>query len=462
MAPAAPAAPARPKNVVLVVGDGFGVQQLGLFDEYAKRAPSSPYPNGETTIRQLMDEGTIGLSQTATPDTLVVDSAASATQLASGAGGRNGAVGMNARGEPVETFLDRARARGKAIGIVSDARVTHATPAAFASHAPSRHDENEIAEQLVRADVDLILGGGWRHFVPKGAEGSKREDERDLLAEAASLGKTVVRTRAELRAAGDGPLLGLFGPTGLMDAMQARATEDASERSEPSLPEMVRAAIARLDRDPDGFVLIVEAAQIDWAGHANDVGWMLNEVMKLDATLADLREVVRERGDTLLIVTGDHETGGFGFTYKTGPTRESMAYDPRLDYGDPRSLDLLAAQRRSADDMIREFMLEGPRDPDRLVEIVATMTDIPLTREEAEEALEVLNGADEASVQSLGKKVRTRVTRTLADKVSAVWSTGGHTSTPVPVLALGPASEHFKGLTSHLEIGRFLMELYGE
>ncbi|MEO0813947.1 MAG: alkaline phosphatase, partial [Myxococcota bacterium] len=297
--------PQTPKNLIMVIGDGFGVQQLGLFDEYAKRAPSSTFKGRETTLSKLMRTGVLGLSQTATPTTLVVDSAASATQLASGVGGNNGSVGMSSEKKPIENVLDRAKHAGRSTGIVSDARVTHATPASFAAHALSRSEENAIAEQLAVSNVDLILGGGWRHFVPKDVPGSKRRDQRDLLLEAQQSGKWVARTRAELLEAGEGSLLGVFSPTGMMDAMTERATRSDPNRSEPSLPELSEAALARLSKNKKGFVLVVEVAQIDWAGHANDAGWMLNELIKLEETLTVLDAFVESRDDTLLVVTGD-------------------------------------------------------------------------------------------------------------------------------------------------------------
>ncbi|MFK7931318.1 MAG: alkaline phosphatase, partial [Myxococcota bacterium] len=217
--PGVAAAPKRPKNVILIIGDGMGPQQIGLLELYARRAPSAPYKGRATSFQRLADKGVVGLSMHYPDRYLITDSACSATQLALGVPAPVEALGVDGNGVPQTTVLERAQAAGLSTGLVSDTRLTHATPAAFAAHVPQRSMENEVASQVLETGPDVMLSGGWRHFVAATEEGSKRTDERDLLQEARQQGYTVARTAAEMDAAGDGKLLGLFAPSGMMGAI---------------------------------------------------------------------------------------------------------------------------------------------------------------------------------------------------------------------------------------------------
>ena len=199
-ASAPPPAPAGPRNVILMIGDGMGPQQLGLLETYARKAPSSPFHEGRTAFRALAEAGTVGLSLHDPADGLVTDSACSATQLALGEPSRNEIIGLDAQGKVRENLRERAAALGKATGVVSDTRITHATPAAFLAHQPYRREEAAIAAQIVATDAQVLLSGGRRYFMP---DAGYREDGRDLLAEAAAAGFDVVSDVSGLAEAGE-------------------------------------------------------------------------------------------------------------------------------------------------------------------------------------------------------------------------------------------------------------------
>ena len=154
------------KNLILMIGDGMGPQQVGLLEQYAQSAPLSVYneKGNKTALSKFADAGQMGLSLTSpygSNGSLVVDSACSATQLATGVAAGSEMIGLDNQGNIVETILERAKAQGKATGLVSDTRITHATPAAFASHQPHRSFEAKIAEQLIESgSVDVMLSGG--------------------------------------------------------------------------------------------------------------------------------------------------------------------------------------------------------------------------------------------------------------------------------------------------------------
>ena len=132
------------KNLILLIGDGMGPQQMGLLTSYANQAPDTIYADRKTALEKAMEQGVIGLIRTSPPGVLVTDSAAAATQLASGVAAGAEMVGIDAAGDRVETILEKAKAAGKAVGLVTDTRLTHGTPAAFAAHRPHRSEENAI------------------------------------------------------------------------------------------------------------------------------------------------------------------------------------------------------------------------------------------------------------------------------------------------------------------------------
>ncbi len=152
----------RVKNIILVIGDSMGAREIGFFNSYVKYAPESVYrKSGRTSsLERIMREGRGGLIFTKPSGGLVTDSAAASTMLATGKFSRNGMIGADYRGNRMTTLLEKAEEAGMATGLVSDTRITHATPAGFASHRPERSMENEIAVDLLNSGVDVMLSGG--------------------------------------------------------------------------------------------------------------------------------------------------------------------------------------------------------------------------------------------------------------------------------------------------------------
>ena len=222
------------RNVILIVGDGMGPEQVGLLLSYARQAPDTVIKERRTAFDRIMNEGgVLGISLTYPSGVLVTDSAASGTQLATGQFAGSEMIGADKDGNPVETILEKAIKMGKSTGLVSDTRLTHATPAAFAAHQPHRSMENEIAVDMLNAGPDVMLSGGLRHWIPKEANDqnsgvykelalltrgsvtikSKRTDSRNLLKAAREKGYALAFNRAQMEAA-QGRLLGLFAYLG--------------------------------------------------------------------------------------------------------------------------------------------------------------------------------------------------------------------------------------------------------
>ncbi|MEM7789552.1 MAG: alkaline phosphatase [Bacteroidota bacterium] len=468
-----------PKNVILVIGDGMGPQQVGLLELYKQLRPSRPPGEPPSAFATIAAAGGMGMSMSYPYGYLVTDSACSATQLASGVPSLVRAVGVDADGASVPTVLEVAKARGLATGLVSDTRLTHATPASFAAHVPSRDMENVIAEQMLAVGPDVMLSGGLRHFAPASAEGSRRDDDRDLLAEAEAAGYTVVTDRDGL--AGAGPkVLGLFAASGMLDAITERRTREAADRTEPTLTDMAMAAIDRLDDDDDGFFLMIESGQIDWAGHANDAGWLLHEMLRADEMLTEVQRWVAQDGETLLVVTADHETGGLGVGYRRGDAPEprelpgevfaGVLFDPGQSFGEPVQLDRLAEQKAPFHVLLQQMKQTGPVTPSRLVDAIEAGTGFTIDEAAARRILashpdplgeaqgDIPAVRDFAAFFAASEYARTAlVARELSRAHNIVWGTGGHTHTPVPIYAMGPGASTYTTFLHHTDIGAGLM-----
>lgn len=291
-----------PKNIILMIGDGMGFGQV-------------------TLARLSLDESSAPLSmdsmrytafvKTHSADATVTDSAAAASACATGFKTNNGMISTLPDGTPADTILEIAKILGKSTGLVTTTAITHATPAAFGAHVKSRKSEADIAGQLLANRIDVLLGGGRMFFVPKSQEQSKREDERDLLAEAKSFGYAVVDSRDGMLSVKGTKLLGLFE----MGALSISSAQ-------PSLAEMTARGIEILSKDDEGFFLMVEGGQIDWACHRSDGPGTVKQMFDFDAAIGKALDFARKHADTLVVVTGDHETGALAIVY---PDKDSNA-----------------------------------------------------------------------------------------------------------------------------------------
>jgi alkaline phosphatase len=280
------AAGAAPR-VILMIGDGMGVGQLGLALDRAGSLRLQEFP-------------VAGLQLTASADNKVTDSAAAGTCLATGVRTNNKMIGLSAAGDTLTTVLEIAASRGLGTGLVATCRVTHATPASFASHVDHRDKEHFIANHLAAAPLDVLFGYGYGKFLPLGAEGSSRPDDTDL--------RPLLEKRFPSRAFSPAEYEAMAWRTPALALLDSTHGPDAPGRS-ISLERMTRDALALLDTKP-GFFLMVEGSRIDWAGHSNDTTGVLVETLDFDRAVGAALDFARRDGNTLVVVTADHETGG--------------------------------------------------------------------------------------------------------------------------------------------------------
>jgi alkaline phosphatase len=283
--------------IILVIGDGMGE---------AQRTAARWVSAGREGALAMDAMPAHGWAHTGAADNPVTDSAAAATALATGVKTNNGVIGLDPDGRVLTTILEQARSEGWAVGLVTNVQMAHATPAAFAAHVSQRSMMLEIASQMLDNGVELLLGGGEDEFLPDSATGcypeaGERTDGRDLTAEAVAAGYTYVCDASGLAAidpSSTSRLLGLFADEGL------------SRPHSPTLAEMTDVALKVLSQDPDGFFLMIEGGQIDWAGHANDATNLISDTLDLDQAVAVAQDYALAHDGVLVVVTADHETGG--------------------------------------------------------------------------------------------------------------------------------------------------------
>ena len=308
----------KAKNIIFMVTDG-----MGLANVTAARIFKNGQ-NGESLHLETLPH--LGYQRTHSADKAVTDSAAAASAWANGEKFRNGEISchddnQNGKCEPAPgpTILEIARDKGKSTGLVVTSTVTHATPAAFGAHVSTRSCENEIARQYIQVTgVDVILGGGLKKFDSNENSADECSTYGNFVREAETRGYDVVYTKEAMDSAvagGTEKILGLFAPMGKAPELFRVYPEEHYRANEPTLSQMTAAALKILARDRDGFFLLVEGSQIDWANHRNSLPYQISETLGFDEAVRVVLDWInddpRRRQDTLVIITPDHETGGF-------------------------------------------------------------------------------------------------------------------------------------------------------
>jgi alkaline phosphatase len=280
------------KNIILLIGDGMGLSQVSASQFYNKKTSNfERFP-------------VIGLTKTSSTSDLITDSAAAATAFASGIKTYNGALGVNTDTLAVKTIVEEISKIGISTGIISTSSIVHATPAAFYTHTKNRSMYEDIATQLVSSDIDFFAGGGITYF-------NDRKDKRNLILELEKKGfsintESLPKNTKPVFNKKQGYLLASNGMPKMLDG-----------RGE-FLTNATKLAIESLSSNEEGFFLMIEGAQIDWGGHDNDAEYLISELIDFDNTIGVALDFAKLNGETLVIVTADHETGGFTLAQDNG------------------------------------------------------------------------------------------------------------------------------------------------
>ncbi|MFC1502320.1 alkaline phosphatase [bacterium] len=278
----------NPKNIILFIGDGMGTAHV----------TAAKTVNGSLNMERLPVGGFL---TTHSINKYITDSAASGTALATGYKTYNGAIAISQALDTLKTVLEQAEECGKSTGLVSTSSITHATPASFGAHVNDRDKHAQIALDLVHSGVDVMIGGGLGYFLPNTHANSLRDDELDLISQL-ELDYPVVTAHETFQQVEESR--GLYGFLAIK-----HMPEDPDQRV--PLAELTHKAIEILSRNRKGFFLMVEGSQIDWAAHDNDSDRIIRETIDFDNAVGIGLDYAEKEGNTLVIVTADHETGGY-------------------------------------------------------------------------------------------------------------------------------------------------------
>jgi alkaline phosphatase len=412
------------RNIIFFAYDGFNYEDLALARYFAAMQGRGPLE-----LERMMAAGSVGSMLSHSLTSVVTDSSAASAAWAVGRKIVNGGVSMYPDGRELTTILELARDAGRATGLITTTRLTHATPAAWIAKVEDRGLEDEIAAQYFRFRPDVLLGGGRFHFAAGG-----REDGRDLEGEFARAGYRVVGTGDELgeavrNARSARPVLGAFTDDHLPYEIDRRFQRAAG----PSLAEITRSGLALLAGHPDGFVVQIEAGRIDHANHANDPGAAVWDILAADEAMGVVRDFVDRNPDTLLIMASDHATGGQGvYGYGSGYLLSTDAL---------RTLD----RARASSEYIRFDVLGREPEAAEVQAVVQEYMGVTITDGQAADAARVLarqlrlghrNAHGVQPANSLYQIVSTSESGQ-ADRPNVAFATGAHTAGLVPLLTYG-------------------------
>lgn len=401
-----------PRNIIMVVADGMGPAYTTAYRNYK----DDPTTDEVETV--VFDDILVGNASTypAKVSGYVTDSAAAATALATGIKTYNGAIGVDSDEQPLETVMMRAKEKGKRTGLAVTSQIVHATPASYIAHDRSRKNYNAIADDFYDNRVngqhiaDVMLGGGTSYF---------ERDDRDVLAQFIDDGYQYADSYNRLAAIPKGSnVLGLFTDVALPPVLD--------DRRDNRLAYMTEHAIKHLENE-QGYFLLVEASQVDWAGHANDIASAMAEMHDLAMTMEMLREYVAMHPDTLVILTADHSTGGL-----TVGARGDYRWSPEYLSNIQASVSAIAkemADKQSAGDYVAQ-------------QLGFELTDKELAQFDA---LAGINDVDEREAQ---------LKAFLDEKTNTGWTTGGHTGVDVEIFAFGAGSQALVGQHDNADIAK--------
>lgn len=406
------------KNVIFMIGDGMGVSYTSAY-RYLKDDPNTKLAEGTEFDKYLVGQQSTYAED---PEQNITDSASSATAMSSGIKTYNAAIGVDNDKSEVKTVLESAKEKGKSTGLVATSEITHATPASFGAHDEHRKNMNAIADdyydELINGEhkVDVLLGGGTDLF---------DRTDRNLIEEFQKDGYSFASTKEELNSDKSDKILGLFAPRGLPKMIDR--TEEI-----PSLEEMTKSAIERLNKDQDGFFLMVEGSQIDWAGHDNDIVGAMSEMEDYEKAFKAAIEFAKKDKHTLVIATADHSTGGY-----------SIGADGIYNwFPEP-----IKAAKRTPD-----FMAERIANGADVEETLNEYIDFELTQEE-------VDSVKEASASNKVLDIDNAIEEIFNERSHTGWTTGGHTGEDVNVYAFGPSREALAGKIENTDLAKHVFSI---
>lgn len=459
-----------PKYVFYFIGDGMGPAQRQSAQYFYKIQTQNP------DAKLVMNTFPVSaLVTTHSDNTMITDSAAGGTALATGFKTTNGAVSKLPDGTSIKTIAEAARDAGYAVGIATTTRITHATPASFSAHNMSRGNENDIAIDQLATGFEYFAGGGFRHFVAKNNKDglkSKRKDNRNLVAEFASKGYTTFigkdardTFRSYQPKKGDKVLAPLaYSALGMeVDRRNSKETVNAM----PSLAELTSKGIEVLAAQDKPFFMMVEGGRIDYAAHCNDASGTIYDTLALDEAIAKAYAFYKKHPEeTLIVVAADHETGGMamgisldskGYFLKLNElfkvkasVEDTLAYVyPEMfkKYADP------AVRHQEYRNYVGEFFGLTNLNQRESAKLESAMN--------TEDKNQTLSAAEQTTYGYAYTPTMIAVAHLVSERARISWTSYVHTSGVIALSAIGAQAQEFGGFKDNTDIPRLMAKAMG-
>ncbi|MGK0469056.1 alkaline phosphatase [Clostridium sp.] len=428
----------KAKNVIMMITDGTSVESVTLARLYNDLKKDGIAGNDSLN----MDSMLTGLVQTYWQDGPITDSAPGGTAYSTGYKSEDKHIATLSTKDgniPKATLLEAARESDKATGMVFTCEAMHATPADFSSHAANRSQYNSIMKQMVYGDFDVVLGGGDRLLSSESlsADGKSqyRKDGVDLRKELKNMGYDYVTNKNELISTKSSKLWGMFAP----QAMSPDIDRERLTPGQPTIEEMTNKAIDTLSKDKDGFFLMVEGSQVDWAAHANDPSQLVSEIVAYDKAVKAALDFAKKDGNTVVISASDHSTGGgtlgmVGLGENIGKNYSSVTFEDTIMKltNAKASSGLIGAELKDKDENTIKLSLKEYFSFEDLTK---------------EEIIEIQAG----NLKSVVNK-----------RIGIAWTSNNHTAGDVGLYCYAPVGiKKLTGLVENIDVAKYLEKITG-
>ena len=423
----------KAKNVIMLIADGMSTEAITL----------ARHTKGDSLA---MDEISVGSVITSWANGPITDSAPGGTVYAAGEKTNNKYIGTSVNDTPMASILEGAESVGKATGIVATSEITHATPGDFTAHTNNRKYYNQILQQQINQDMEVVLGGGFNK--PSGFSSEVSTDEFESYYEEQvnnikEEGFDFITTKDQLTSYDGDKLWGSFADADLKYDFDRQSDND---NVQPSLAEMTNKAIEVLNKDEDGFFLMVEGSKVDWAAHANNTVGIVSDILAFDEAVKAAIEFAKTDGNTVVVVTTDH--GNSGITIGSSYYNENIESYDKATYAN--TTDLLK-KATITEERFNEIV--SGKSNDEIKALAKKYYGIDLNDEE----LAIVKGE-----QGEGRQVGIR--EVIARRVGIGYTTGGHTGEQIYLGVYAPSDvELLEGVVDNTEVNKYMQRvLFGE
>lgn len=423
----------KAKNVIMLIADGMSTEAITL----------ARHTKGDSLA---MDEISVGSVITSWANGPITDSAPGGTVYAAGEKTNNKYIGTSVNDTPMASILEGAESVGKATGIVATSEITHATPGDFTAHTNNRKYYNQILQQQINQDMEVVLGGGFNKASGFSSEVSSDEFESYYEEQVNNIkeeGFDFITTKDQLTSYDGDKLWGSFADADLKYDFDRQSDND---NVQPSLAEMTNKAIEVLNKDEDGFFLMVEGSKVDWAAHANNTVGIVSDILSFDEAVKKAIEFAKADGNTVVVVTTDH--GNSGITIGSSYYNENIESYDKSTYAN--TTDLLKNATITEE---RFNEIASGKSNDEIKALAKKYYGIDLNDEE----LAIVKGE-----QGEGRQVGIR--EVIARRVGIGYTTGGHTGEQIYLGVYAPSDvELLEGVVDNTEVNKYMQRvLFGE